>query len=268
MVNHLKWLQIINHKDLIEKIAFGKATRSATYLETSSIPRHETQLLRLIRNVKDITGEKIKFNVLKIHKKTNQLSCLSYPNFFLKPHPALRYSICINLNKFTLRFLNYENSPNYPILHRKETLLHPSHPLISKFKALTDAEEAEGLYNNPRTIGFKNNWEQLLQRKGLGYKGHKLIRISHRKEIYNDNYVEVKRHKTAIKRYNFSKPIQTIQENNLLNANTSFFDFGCGKGDDVSALKKLGFNASGWDPVFKPSEFKIRSDIVNLVPEA
>ena len=70
--------------------------------------------------------------------------------------------------------------------------------------------------------------------------------------------------KTAIKRYSFSRPVTFLLENNLLNLETSFFDFGCGKGDDVKLLKKQGFICSGWDPISFQDEKKIKADVVNV----
>ena len=70
--------------------------------------------------------------------------------------------------------------------------------------------------------------------------------------------------KTAIKRYSFSRPLTFLLENNLLNLKTSFFDFGCGKGDDVKLLKKQGFICSGWDPISFKNEKKVKADIVNV----
>jgi DNA phosphorothioation-associated putative methyltransferase len=100
-----------------------------------------------------------------------KISLLCYPEFFESPHPELHHSITVDLVKGKARKHDYQDSVNPPILHRKETLLPPEHPLIGKFQRLTEAEEAEGLYTNSRTIGFKLNWESLLAEKGLGYSG-------------------------------------------------------------------------------------------------
>lgn len=72
------------------------------------------------------------------------------------------------------------------------------------------------------------------------------------------------RSKTAIKRYSFSRPVTFLLENDLLNLETSFFDYGCGKGDDVRLLKKQGFKCSGWDPGSFKDQKKVKADIVNV----
>ena len=71
-------------------------------------------------------------------------------------------------------------------------------------------------------------------------------------------------HKTAISRNNFSRPIQVALANQLFPDNTSFFDYGCGKGDDIRALKSIGHEASGWDPVHKPKTKLKKADVVNI----
>ena len=44
----------------------------------------------------------------------------------------------------------------------------------------------------------------------------------------------------------------------------SFFDYGCGLGTDIRALKELGYDASGWDPVHAPGGLRTSADVVNL----
>jgi len=70
--------------------------------------------------------------------------------------------------------------------------------------------------------------------------------------------------KTAMKRYSFSRPVLFLLENNLLNLETSFFDYGCGKGDDLKLLKKQNIKCSGWDPNYFNQETKKKADVVNL----
>lgn len=76
--------------------------------------------------------------------------------------------------------------------------------------------------------------------------------------------VSVQRHKTAIRRYDISRPIRLTLESGLLNRATSFFDYGCGHGDDVSHLKRLGIESTGWDPVHFPDNRYRTADVVNL----
>ena len=72
------------------------------------------------------------------------------------------------------------------------------------------------------------------------------------------------RHRTAIKRYDLSKPVKQLLELGLLRKNDALFDFGCGHGMDVEALQNLGYQAAGWDPAFRPNTPKTRAAVVNL----
>ncbi|MCC6630154.1 MAG: DNA phosphorothioation-associated putative methyltransferase [Chloroflexi bacterium] len=76
--------------------------------------------------------------------------------------------------------------------------------------------------------------------------------------------VAVDRHCTAIERTGLSRPVALVLDEGLLTPETTFFDYGCGRGGDLHRLAVLGYDVAGWDPAYHP-EGKIRpSDIVNL----
>jgi DNA phosphorothioation-associated putative methyltransferase len=75
----------------------------------------------------------------------------------------------------------------------------------------------------------------------------------------------IERHKTAIKRYKLSRPVLLLSEHNLLKKETSFFDYGCGHGQDTELLLKNNFeNVNYFDPFYCPENPLIESDLVNL----
>jgi DNA phosphorothioation-associated putative methyltransferase len=76
--------------------------------------------------------------------------------------------------------------------------------------------------------------------------------------------VEVERHRTAIKRYDLSKPVKQLLERGLLRKNDTFFDYGCGHGMDIEAMQNFGYTAAGWDPAFRPNHAKTKAPVVNL----
>ena len=49
-----------------------------------------------------------------------------------------------------------------------------------------------------------------------------------------------------------------------LNGEYTFFDYGCGKQDDLNGLKENNISVSGWDPYYLPNENKNKADLVNL----
>lgn len=73
-----------------------------------------------------------------------------------------------------------------------------------------------------------------------------------------------RRHKTALKRTNLSRPVSVAIRDHVLTDDKSFFDFGCGYGTDVELLSASGFAASGWDPFFAANNTKKSASIVNL----
>lgn len=72
------------------------------------------------------------------------------------------------------------------------------------------------------------------------------------------------RHLTALVRYGFSAPVQTLARYGFLDGSYTLFDYGCGRGDDVRGLTENGLDASGWDPYFAPDNDVAAADIVNL----
>lgn len=51
-----------------------------------------------------------------------------------------------------------------------------------------------------------------------------------------DETNNIPRHKTAIRRGDFSRPIKCLLRDGLLEKTLHFFDYGCGKGEDVALL--------------------------------
>ena len=62
----------------------------------------------------------------------------------------------------------------------------------------------------------------------------------------------IPRHKTAIRRGDFSRPIKCALRDRLVDQSVTVFDYGCGRGEDVELLSAEGVTCDGWDPVFRP----------------
>jgi DNA phosphorothioation-associated putative methyltransferase len=76
--------------------------------------------------------------------------------------------------------------------------------------------------------------------------------------------VEVARHKTAIRRRDMSMPVKCGLNDGFIEDSNCVFDYGCGHGEDLRFLEQRGIQASGWDPVFRPSGTTSSADVVNL----
>ena len=75
---------------------------------------------------------------------------------------------------------------------------------------------------------------------------------------------DVRREKTAIMRYRYSRPVMLALSHALIAPGTSVFDYGCGRGEDLRYLQSVGINANGWDPHFSPGTSVEPADFVNL----
>ena len=246
-------------KEYVKLIPIGKHLPDSIYLHKSAIKIIPDQLLDFLKKIMtEIEQENIQWNIIKFFKREFKISLLNYPEFDIQGFPPLAFSHSIDLKDLTIKRIQYENSKNPPILHRKETLLDPKNPLIPGYRKLTEQAEKEGLFENKRIIGFKNGWEKILKERGLTVTGHTLTRANAK------NIRGIDRHKTAIDRNSLSTPVQSLYRHNYLNGEYTFYDYGCGKGDDLNILTELGVHATGWDPVYRSDEKVRKADIVNL----
>lgn len=72
------------------------------------------------------------------------------------------------------------------------------------------------------------------------------------------------RHKTAIRRGDFSRPVKCLLRDALLSKDVTFFDYGCGRGEDLELLAAEGVACGGWDPAYRPDAPRQQADVVNL----
>jgi DNA phosphorothioation-associated putative methyltransferase len=114
-------------------------------------------------------------NVIKLHRDSGKVSYLVYPDFESDPHPSLRRSVKLSLRTREIECLEFGDSPNPPILHRKETFLAADHPLAEKFGRLTRQEEMHGLLDDTAAIGTRAGWEAHLRHKGFALRGHRVV---------------------------------------------------------------------------------------------
>jgi len=76
--------------------------------------------------------------------------------------------------------------------------------------------------------------------------------------------MKIARHKAAIHRTEYSKPVRLALEAGLIAPGKKVFDYGCGYGDDIKFLTQAGVRSKGWDPYHRPVDKKYKADVVNL----
>lgn len=210
-------------------------------------------------------------NVAKLNARSGRVSLLEYAAFDDDPFPALANSWTSGETGITPTLRAYGDSLNPPILHRKELLVHESHPLWGRWSAMTAEAESLGLFDDTQVIGFRMNWERLIASRGYQLQGGVFVPLANANVIDADEDGEedwagraVKRHLTALARSVPSAPVQLLLRLGLLSPESTFFDYGCGRGDDVAALRAEGFSANGWDPYFAADEPRKTADVVNV----
>jgi DNA phosphorothioation-associated putative methyltransferase len=168
------------NRDLIQQAcrtsSIGKLTPDALYVHVSAL-QHLPPVLRVYEGcARTYVGAVDAANIIKLHRHKPRISYMQYPEFEKDPHPALAASLKVPLDTFHIDYRDYSNSANPFILHRKETMLAPEHPLRTKFARLTNREDRLGLYERPETIGTWEGWQRILDEKGISYAGHQIVR--------------------------------------------------------------------------------------------
>lgn len=249
----------------------GKVVGNYTYIHISALSHLTPQLQTQVAQAAALSELRagVDFNVVKINASLTSISFLEYPDFFDRAFPTLLQSWTTDCTRKEVRHRSYATSLNPPVLHRKELLLPQSSPGREVFEALTSSAEQIGLFDDTVRIGFLRGWEQLLISKGFRVVGHALVPLGNEEMAEADtssvgNSGAIARHLTALTRFGFSAPIQSLARYGFLDGSRSLFDYGCGRGDDLRGLRENGIPAKGWDPYFAPGESKVASDIVNL----
>lgn len=199
----------------------GKLLPDALYVHVSALPALDPILQDYENQARQIAAPLEAATLVKFNLEKPSVSYLVYPDFDVEPHPALQASIQVNLHSHEVNYRNYRNTHNPFILHRKETFVTTDYPLYQQFAALTRQEEALGLLDNPRSLGTRAAWEQRLAQFKVSFQGHTLVHCS----LLNAQ-VKIDRHKAAISRNDFSKPMRLALEAGLFNPQTTFFDYG------------------------------------------
>ncbi|WP_293149721.1 MULTISPECIES: DNA phosphorothioation-associated putative methyltransferase [unclassified Microcoleus] len=255
---------------LVTKIArccreskIGKKLPTAFYVHVSALSAlnpvlviYENCARRHLENIDEATLVKFSLNQPKI-------SYLFYPDFDTDAHPALQNSIQINLETGEVKYFDYSNSENPPVLHRKETFVTPDYPNYEKFARLTRCEEGWGLLDNTSVIGTRDGWLKYLGYCGVEIHDHAVVERL-KQENSELSIPKIERHKAAMVRNSISKPVRLVLESDLFVDGMTFFDYGCGYGGDVKCISQEGYGAAGWDPYYQPDTPQICADIVNI----
>lgn len=243
--------------------AVGKHLPNALYVHRHALSRLDPVLKDYESRARNFVDNLEHATIVKFGMERPKISYLYYPDFDQDPHPQLHQSIVVDLVTEQVTVRQYHNSHNPPILHRKETFISPDYPLYESFAELTREEVALGLLDNSRYIGTLQEWTRLLLQQGISLVEHH-VACPIDSPAAKQKTILIERHKAALKRSDLSRPVRIALEADLFKDNTTFFDYGCGCGEDVKQIKNLGYVSSGWDPYYRPDEKPKSADVVNL----
>ncbi len=160
----------------LRRVPFGKILPDAVYVHVDYVDMlpplvriYEGAGRALLGTVEDAT-------IIKLSRAERRISYLSYPTFEKEAHPPLSTSLRADLRSFRVKWRDFRDSENPPILHRKETFVPEEHPTRAKFERLTRQEERAGLFESPTTIGTREAWKRVMAEKGVVVRGHRLVR--------------------------------------------------------------------------------------------
>lgn len=155
----------------------GKLLPDAFYVHVSALGRL-APVLRVYEGCACVLlGSVEEATIVKLGRANPRVSYLSYPRFDKDPHPALATSIRADLRTLDVRYRDFRQSANPPVLHRKETFVAPGYVGREKFAKLTAREERSGLLMDGTAIGTKQRWEDALASRGLCLQGHRLVKL-------------------------------------------------------------------------------------------
>lgn len=254
----------------------GKRVASRLYLHIGALEGADADLSARIGAAEALAGlvRGQGYNLVRLDLDGPAVALLHYPDLLDDPFPALAASWLVDPEAGTATLRTYADSLNPPILHRKELLLPADHPRRAEFAALTEACEAIGLFDEPTRIGYRRQWLDLVREKGYRIADHALVPLGN-KEGDGDagdepqdavlfGHWQAARQLTALVRYGFSAPVQSLARYGFLDGRHRVFDYGCGRGDDLRGLAENGLGAAGWDPFYAPDRPLAPADIVNL----
>jgi len=153
----------------------GKVLPDAFYVHISALATvppvlrvYEGCAHALVGTVDDVT-------IIKMQRVERKVAYLSYPKFDKAAHPELATSLRADLRTFDVKWTDFRESENPPVLHRKELFVDEDYPGYARFRRLSEQEDRAGLLGGPG-VGTRRLWNELLGVEGWELAGHSLRR--------------------------------------------------------------------------------------------
>jgi len=154
----------------------GKKLPDALYVHVSALQSLDPVLRVYEGCARVLVGHVQSASLVKLQRVERRIAYLSYPAFDKDPHPALNFSLRVDLRTFDVKFRDFSASSNPPVLHRKETFVAEDYPRRRTFARLTKQEERAGLLGS-HEIGTQQGWSKALAESGRSLRGHRLVTV-------------------------------------------------------------------------------------------
>ncbi len=153
-------------------MAVGKLVRGAFYVHLEATRSLAKDVQASIEIAVTIAGHP-HWNVVRIEKDVFGL--LEYEDFDAAAFPRLIASTRVELANGRHTRRDFSRSANPLILHRKEQLLMPNDPRVSRWAETTKLLEEKGVFKDNHTTGRERVWSEKLALVGLKAFGDKVM---------------------------------------------------------------------------------------------
>ena len=227
------------------KYKVGKYIAGSLYIHKNYLDMLPSYVQKLISH----HNKKFNFDIIKFNESSGAITLVKCLDFDKQDEPEIIEQRTLHSDGISKTI---KLSSNPFIYHHKWMMVDDNY---SGFD-VTQSKERSKLWTsipdvNKNKIGRKKYWFE------------NVIPIIKAKQK-DTKHTPIKRHKTAISRSSLSRSFKSLLKHNFLTGKHSIFDYGCGKADDITMLKRQGIECWGWDPYHKKSGVKRHADVVNL----
>ena len=103
-------------KTNLKTLPCGKKLNHSVYIGEESLQIVDNQLYKFIVDLKTRIEAGPEYNIIKFFTNEFKVSWLSYPDFFIEPHPSLKEYLTLNIATGKTRKFNYDKCINPPPL--------------------------------------------------------------------------------------------------------------------------------------------------------
>lgn len=155
-------------------MGIGKRVRGALYIHRDAIGALGKEIQSTIDKAV-LIATPVRWNVARV--ETHIVGLLEYEDFNTQAFPRLIASTRVNVETGIHARTDFSRSKNPLILHRKEQLIRPDDPRVSRWTEMTRSLVDKGLFKDSHTIGRQASWNERLTQAGLAAIGDEVVSL-------------------------------------------------------------------------------------------